>query len=383
MLVRQLLDSGAQGVHLNVAAGRALSQGRADDVRNLGEVLGVETTRREGGSADAQARGDGRRTRGRRGRRLRLTVMPTSCRRSSACWPLSSDSTRSTRTRWTSVPPVTSLIPAFFASSAPRRSARICAPSRVRRWRSLNSSVCATFMAMAFAAIACMRGAALLAGCAAPAVPEAASAVQAVSSEAGTGHAGSRTEQLAVLDGLVDFGADTAGCAHLNWTPDGATTPELLLPAGVYDHPDILRHIVYPLLGERLRMPVFNGFIWRYLFSADILQRENVTFEGAYLEDELFLMEYFCHAQRLAVTEQPLYRYLINPNSATHKIHAGLCADLPAFYGAQVRPGGAFFFGGRLSPVAGELPLGRTSHRHRQRVRPGKRQTSSRPPAGD
>ncbi len=116
-----------------------------------------------------------------------------------------------------------------------------------------------------------------------------------------------------------ESGADTAGCAHLNWTPDGATTPELLLPAGVYDHPDILRHIVYPLLGERLRMPVFNGFIWRYLFSADILQRENVTFEGAYLEDELFLMEYFCHAQRLAVTEQPLYRYLINPNSATHK----------------------------------------------------------------
>lgn len=36
-----------------------------------------------------------------------------------------------------------------------------------------------------------LAGAALLAGCAAPAVPEAASAVQAVSSEAGTGHAGS------------------------------------------------------------------------------------------------------------------------------------------------------------------------------------------------
>ena len=55
-----------------------------------------------------------------------------------------------------------------------------------------------------------LAGAALLAGCAAPAVPEAASAVQAVSSEAGTGHAGSRTEQLAVLDGLVDFGAEIA-----------------------------------------------------------------------------------------------------------------------------------------------------------------------------
>ena len=58
-----------------------------------------------------------------------------------------------------------------------------------------------------------LAGAALLAGCAAPAVPEAASAVQAVSSEAGTGHAGSRAEQLAVLDGLVDFGVDTAGCS--------------------------------------------------------------------------------------------------------------------------------------------------------------------------
>ena len=33
-----------------------------------------------------------------------------------------------------------------------------------------------------------LAGAALLAGCAAPAVPEAASAVQSVSSEAGTGH---------------------------------------------------------------------------------------------------------------------------------------------------------------------------------------------------
>lgn len=36
-----------------------------------------------------------------------------------------------------------------------------------------------------------------------------------------------------------------------------------------------------------------------------------------YLEDELFLMEYFCNAEKLAITEQPLYEYLLNPNSAT------------------------------------------------------------------
>lgn len=92
--------------------------------------------------------------------------------------------------------------------------------------------------------------------------------------------------------------------------------------AGVYDRQGILDGIVDPLLGDRLAQPVFNGFIWRYLFSARILREAEITFEGAYLEDEIFLMEYFCNAQRLAVTEEPLYRYLLNPASATHKYMA-------------------------------------------------------------
>ena len=64
---------------------------------------------------------------------------------------------------------------------------------------------------------------------------------------------------------------------------------------------------------------MFNGFIWRFLFSRQLLRRAHITFEGAYLEDELFLLEYFCHAQKLAVTDRPLYRYFNNPASATHK----------------------------------------------------------------
>lgn len=114
-------------------------------------------------------------------------------------------------------------------------------------------------------------------------------------------------------------GADTVGCAHLNLGSDGSKSVETLLPAGEYDRQGILEGIVYPLLGDRLRTPVFNGFIWRYLFSAEILRSARITFEGAYLEDELFLMEYFCNAQKLAVTEQPLYRYFLNPASATHR----------------------------------------------------------------
>lgn len=117
-------------------------------------------------------------------------------------------------------------------------------------------------------------------------------------------------------------GADSAACAHRNLYPGGETSVELVLPGGVYDRRGILDGIVYPLLGDRLTQPIFNGFIWRYLFSAQILRGAGITFEGAYLEDEVFLMEYFCNAQKLAVTEEPLYRYLLNPASATHKYMA-------------------------------------------------------------
>ena len=114
-------------------------------------------------------------------------------------------------------------------------------------------------------------------------------------------------------------GADTAACAHWNLWADGSETPELVLPAGVYDAEAIREKVVYPLLGDRLAQPLFNGFIWRYLFSAELFEKLHLRYEGTYLEDELFLMEYFCNARRLAVTETPLYRYLQNPASATHK----------------------------------------------------------------
>src|SRR5215212_7652953 len=96
--------------------------------------------------------------RGSNGTAFRLTVMPTSCRRSSACLPSSCDSRRSTSTRCTSVPPVSTLTPAARASSASSRSARSCAPRMVRAWRSLNSSVAAILNAAAFAAMTCMSG---------------------------------------------------------------------------------------------------------------------------------------------------------------------------------------------------------------------------------
>ena len=95
----------------------------------------------------------------------------------------------------------------------------------------------------------------------------------------------------------------------------GAERVETLLPSGVYDYEEIREKFLNPLFGERLRAPLTNGYIWRFLFRNDNIRESGARFEGPYLEDELFLLEYFGASKpdgRLAVTETPLYRYLQN-----------------------------------------------------------------------
>jgi glycosyltransferase EpsJ len=125
---------------------------------------------------------------------------------------------------------------------------------------------------------------------------------------------------------LEASGADTAGCAHYNELPSGERRAEPgPLPAGVYGADEIRSGVVYKLLGHRLGRPgeVFNGFIWRFLFSRELIVSNHITFSGSYLEDELFLMEYFCHARKLAMLDEPLYHYLQNPLSVTRNYLPG------------------------------------------------------------
>ena len=42
-------------------------------------------------------------------------------------------------------------------------------------------------------------------------------------------------------------------------------------------------------------------------------------------------MEYFCNTRKLAVTEEPLYRYRLNPASATHRYMADFCQVFARF----------------------------------------------------
>ena len=131
-----------------------------------------------------------------------------------------------------------------------------------------------------------------------------------------------------LLTALRAAGADTAGCAHYNVLPNGAKWEEAALAAGTYEKDAVREELVLRLLGHRLGRPgeVFNGFVWRFLFSRELLS--GLSFEGAYLEDELFLMEYFCHSRKLVMLDMPLYYYLQNPASATRRY---LADYMPAF----------------------------------------------------
>ena len=128
---------------------------------------------------------------------------------------------------------------------------------------------------------------------------------------------------LEVLHGIARAaGADTAGCAHYRAEVTGQTAKEPgALPAGVYGPEEIRAGIVNRLLGDRLgrQDEVLNGFVWRFLFNREIILEQEIIFDGAYLEDELFLLEYFCHARKLAMTDEALYYYLQNPVSVTRR----------------------------------------------------------------
>ena len=126
----------------------------------------------------------------------------------------------------------------------------------------------------------------------------------------------------------ADNGADAAAGAVVLTEADGSRSTDDIIPEGVYDEAGIREQILLPLTGRRLRAPIFNGYIVRYLFRASILKEHAVTFEGGYLEDEIFLLDYFLHAGKLAATRTPIYDYLQNPASATHRY----MADFPAVF---------------------------------------------------
>ena len=83
------------------------------------------------------------------------------------------------------------------------------------------------------------------------------------------------------------------------------------------------------------------------------------------MEDELFLMEYFCNAHKLAVTERPLYRYLINPASATHKYMKDFLQVFHRFMERKEALAARYHLEPARPQVAGVFQLGRSADCHR------------------
>jgi len=117
---------------------------------------------------------------------------------------------------------------------------------------------------------------------------------------------------------------DCAGWGYYEEYPDGARiAKDAPMATGVYSGEEVQKHIVLPLLQDRLSSDLLLGTVWRYIFRADIVK--NIKFSGAYLEDEVFLIEYFSHEGRIAVLDKPLYGYLQNPQSVTKRYLATFC----------------------------------------------------------
>ena len=127
----------------------------------------------------------------------------------------------------------------------------------------------------------------------------------------------------ALLDAARRSGADAAACGFTYVWPDGAeAAAPAPMPAGGYDGDAAVRGFVLPLLCDRVSEDLILGTIWRCLFRrADLIERK-IRFSGAYLEDELFLIEYFAPGRSLFCVDEPLYRYYQNPASATRNYQA-------------------------------------------------------------
>ncbi len=123
-----------------------------------------------------------------------------------------------------------------------------------------------------------------------------------------------------MVGALKAYDADIAGCSNWDHFPDGSKVQiDYFLPEGAYEKSEIMDKVVRPMLKDRTSEKALNGFVWRYLFSRSVIVENGISFLGAYLEDEMFLLEYLCCSNKLVSVREHLYHYLQNPASVTKR----------------------------------------------------------------
>lgn len=130
-----------------------------------------------------------------------------------------------------------------------------------------------------------------------------------------------RPEYLSeMLRALDESDAKSAACGFSWLYPDGSmVSASAPMPAGLHNKQAVLQGFVLPLLSDRLSADLTLGTIWRCLFRTSLLREHSIRFSGAYLEDEMFLVEYYSLEENLVCVDKPLYRYFQNPASVTHR----------------------------------------------------------------
>ncbi|MCL1829738.1 MAG: glycosyltransferase [Oscillospiraceae bacterium] len=131
-----------------------------------------------------------------------------------------------------------------------------------------------------------------------------------------------------MLAALGKSGATCVACGYYLIMPDGSCKPKRApLSPGFHDYAGIVEKLVIPLFADRVSRGLILGTVWRYLFRRSVIINNNIRFAGAYLEDEVFLTEYFSYPSTIYSLDEPLYHYRQNPSSVTRKYMPG-CADV-------------------------------------------------------
>lgn len=128
-----------------------------------------------------------------------------------------------------------------------------------------------------------------------------------------------------LCDAITENTADIAGCGFysIHQKEDRHSICPASLPTGCYDREVLVRQVASHIFGDEtvLYPKKTQGYIWLYLYKRSIIAENNITFysQREYNhEDELFLLDFFCYADKICFIDEPFYCYCVYDNSLNH-----------------------------------------------------------------
>ena len=141
---------------------------------------------------------------------------------------------------------------------------------------------------------------------------------------------------------IKETGADVVIGSHTSVTVDGTfCLRSNKLKQKIYELREIREEIVLPLIGTDLDFPQdvqMESSSCMNLYRMDVIRREKIRFPSERLaisEDLFFNIDFFCCANRVAVTDETGYFYYENQSSISRKYDSGRLERTVRFYNAM------------------------------------------------